>query len=274
MSPSPGDLCFRPAPSIADDHKYTDLYGALFEPIRRTVRNVTEVGIASGQSIAMWHDYFPQAKIYGLDIHIRPRAAKALENATRVRLHTASSQKRKSVESLKWSLGSMDIIIDDGEHTPRANERTLLALWPYLRVGGYFCIEDMATGARNSGFYHDVDKLYAADSSRIGMHPLAHNESWRTPEAQRIFDENDSFFVDTAVGHRAYKEYYQKISRAYGPIAARRRVYDHVNHLSHVLVIRRRASPRRRKVAIHSGTVAMRTYGPRSQAQTARRRRS
>ena len=34
-----------------DDHKYTDLYASLFDPIRDRVLNVTEIGIAMGQSL-------------------------------------------------------------------------------------------------------------------------------------------------------------------------------------------------------------------------------
>ena len=45
-----------------DDQKYVDLYAALFDPIRSTVRNVTEIGIATGQGVAMWHRYFPNAR--------------------------------------------------------------------------------------------------------------------------------------------------------------------------------------------------------------------
>ena len=33
------------------DHKYVDLYMMLFDPIRTRVRNVTEVGVAHGQSL-------------------------------------------------------------------------------------------------------------------------------------------------------------------------------------------------------------------------------
>ena len=39
-----------------DDHKYTDLYGVLFEPLRWQVRSILEVGVSSGQSIAMCHE--------------------------------------------------------------------------------------------------------------------------------------------------------------------------------------------------------------------------
>ena len=75
-----------------DDHKYTgasqdscvgillgrgthligaspsDVYATLFDPIRESARNVTEIGIALGQSLQLWHDYFPRANLWGIDI--------------------------------------------------------------------------------------------------------------------------------------------------------------------------------------------------------------
>ena len=50
-----------------DDHKFVDLYMSLFDPIRLKVRNVTEIGIASGQSLQMWIDYFSEAHVWGID---------------------------------------------------------------------------------------------------------------------------------------------------------------------------------------------------------------
>ena len=52
-----------------DDHKYTDVYSMLFESLRNTAQNVTEIGIAAGQSLWMWHDYFPYANLWGIDIN-------------------------------------------------------------------------------------------------------------------------------------------------------------------------------------------------------------
>jgi SAM-dependent methyltransferase len=41
-----------------DDHKYVDLYHSLFADRRHRVYNVTEIGVSTGQSIAVWADYF------------------------------------------------------------------------------------------------------------------------------------------------------------------------------------------------------------------------
>ena len=37
-----------------DDHKYVHAYMALFDPIRWKVRNMMEIGVATGQSLQMW----------------------------------------------------------------------------------------------------------------------------------------------------------------------------------------------------------------------------
>ena len=44
-----------------DDHKYTDCYAALFDPIRHSARNITEIGLAQGQSLQVWHGLLPSA---------------------------------------------------------------------------------------------------------------------------------------------------------------------------------------------------------------------
>ena len=46
----------------------TDLYAMLFTPVRLQVLNVTEIGVAAGQSLQMWHDFFPRAQLWGLDL--------------------------------------------------------------------------------------------------------------------------------------------------------------------------------------------------------------
>ena len=68
--PTLEDLAFAYATDKShDDHKYTDLYSTLFDGMRDTCRNFTEIGVASGQSLQMWHEYFPNAHIYGVEFY-------------------------------------------------------------------------------------------------------------------------------------------------------------------------------------------------------------
>ena len=65
-----------------DDHKYVDLYSALFDPIRHDIRNVTEIGAAAGQSLQVWHEYFPAARLWGVDNYISGELRQVIRHVT------------------------------------------------------------------------------------------------------------------------------------------------------------------------------------------------
>jgi hypothetical protein len=48
-------------------HSYLDLYYSLLHKKKYTAQNILEIGIHIGGSIKLWYDFFPNAKIYGLD---------------------------------------------------------------------------------------------------------------------------------------------------------------------------------------------------------------
>jgi len=219
-----------------DDHKYTDLYHALFEPIRDRVVNITEIGVALGQSLQVWHDYFERANVWGVDIHpaVIKRARRMFADKPRVHILRANS-KSNDHSHLGLTAGSMDIVIDDGDHYPPVMEKTLHRWWPYVRPGGYYCVEDVATGANAKGQRYGGRGPFFPPGSA----PMVHNETYIMPETHQLFHENDLFFVDTHVGHRAHEQ----VRRALGLW-----MKDRVNHLSHVLVIRKRETPRKRRV--------------------------
>ena len=168
-----------------DDHKYTDLYHALFEPIRDRVANLTEVGIALGQSLQVWHDYFEHAHVWGVDIHpkVISRARRMFAEKPRVHILHANSKSEEQVKQLALTPLSMDIIIDDGDHYPPVMEKTLHRWWPYLRPGGYYCIEDVATGANSKGQRYGGRK--GAFFFPEGSAPLVHNETYVSEETTR-----------------------------------------------------------------------------------------
>ncbi len=62
-----------------EDHGYTKLYHMIFSPIRLSVRNITEVGIAAGHSLQAWYRYFPNADIHGFDINLDERVKENID---------------------------------------------------------------------------------------------------------------------------------------------------------------------------------------------------
>lgn len=227
-----------------DDHKYTDVYESLFGPLRLTTRNVTEIGIALGQGLQVWHDYFPHAHIWGVDVQPScvAHARKLFAASPRAHMLRANSKSgRVDVAKLGLAPESMDVVIDDGDHFPPAMLSTLLAWWKYVRPGGLYVIEDLATGANANG--QSYASKGRARAFPAGFAPLVHNATWlsaQRPEAAAILRDHDSFFVDPLVGHRAYAALLR---------AQRCCMLDRLSHNSHLLVIRKRPASRARKVS-------------------------
>ena len=222
-----------------DDHKYSDLYAMLFDPIRREVRNVTEVGVATGQSLKVWHDYFPSAAICGIDVfngegveQNEKRVWSELAHFKRVQLFRANSQQENSVAALGLAPASMDIVIDDGDHTFAGQERTLQVMWPYVRPGGYYVIEDI-----------DWDR----DGDRKA-YPILHTPERFQPQTIEILKDNDAFFADTTLGHRDWDLWQRRVTANW--------VIDRLSHNSHLVVIRKRIAPLR-PVSMNIGVKAM-----------------
>ena len=208
---------------------------------------MTEIGVKAGQSMLMWHDYFTRATIHGVDIVVYASTRKHMASLPRAKLYKLGSTNTLKLERLGLAAASMDVILDDGDHFPLSQMHTLSLWWPFLRAGGYYIIEDVATGAnrRNQMRYNG-----ALDTP--GYSQLAHNQSFWDEAARVIMHHHDVFFVDSLVGHRAFGLFRERSKLDHGPY-----MKDEVSHNSHVLVIRKRAVPRARPVHVFRGTEAM-----------------
>lgn len=227
-----------------DDHKYTDCYASLLDPIRDSVRNMTEIGIAAGNSLQMWHDYFDKAAITGVDISIYRQARITMGKLPRVRLSRGSSVDPEIGKKLRMAEASMDLIIDDGRHTPWPQMETLVNFWRFLKPGGYYIMEDVMTGSNRKGNYNVANaRGNGGPLMREGTTPLLHNESTWPPLMQTVFAEHDVFFVDTLPGHRSFTSFAKATNAKHT-----KWMLDTLNHNSHLLVIHRRMSPRTRPV--------------------------
>jgi hypothetical protein len=152
-------------------HGYTLIYEALFESIRQRSLNVLEVGLQSPgplgstfgpprgsafdwrqyhehrevidvPSLRMWSSYFPYAKIFGVDI-----SDFSVLESDRFKFFRADCgderQLDKVVAELSASGVAMDLIIDDASHASFDQQLTFLKLFPLLKEGGFYIIEDL-----------------------------------------------------------------------------------------------------------------------------------
>jgi hypothetical protein len=122
-------------------HGFTAFYDRVLEPVRAQVKTLVEIGVLEGASLCMWRDYLPNAQIHGMDI-----TPLRLDAGERVRLYQGDQTNRADLAGLAFQFGEQaDVIVDDGGHTMGQQQTTLAALFPSVRPGGIFIMEDLHT---------------------------------------------------------------------------------------------------------------------------------
>ena len=157
-------------------HNYTDIYEAYFSSFRLKSINILEIGIGAigkmwdarivhgrniegGASIKMWSEYFPYATIFAIDIN----EASYLDN-NRVHTFVVDQGNPDEIRKFLKKIGNtmFDFIIDDGSHRPDHQQVSLGLLFPQLKAGGLYFIEDLDNNGiedRAKG-RHISDKVY------------------------------------------------------------------------------------------------------------------
>lgn len=124
-----------------DHHNYVQIYDTLFAPIRDTSLKILEIGVFQGRSMRLWEAYFPVAQIYGLDIE-----SKSHYDSPRVKTLVADQGKRDDLARVLATTGrDFDLILDDGGHRMDQQQLSFGILFPTLKGGGLYIIEDVHT---------------------------------------------------------------------------------------------------------------------------------
>lgn len=127
------------------EHGYLPIYDKLFSCMRTATMSMLEIGVWTGSSILMWRDYFQNGTIVGLDINFdKCRIDLTQKENKNVFLYTCDQSKhRKLVECVCEMRKKYDIIIDDGSHDSSHQQISMITLWPWLKFGGTYVIEDL-----------------------------------------------------------------------------------------------------------------------------------
>ncbi len=142
---------------------YCEEYTKLFEPIINKKLVILEIGVHQGGSLLMWGEYFKKSKIYGLDDFHRGEVKQKYNPHNKIKCSYDYVVERvsvnKNITPIKGSQGSVedldkaldiigeeiDIIIDDGAHWPDFIDISLGRLFPKLKSGGMYIVEDVST---------------------------------------------------------------------------------------------------------------------------------
>ena len=138
-------------------HSYSLDYDRLFKDLKN-VTKVLEIGVGypalmnkyinqkerkynykTGVSLYIWREYFPEAMIYGIDIH--PDAV--VEGEERIKTFLGNSTDAEWVKKFGEEFGPFDIIIEDGSHHLVDQIKTAQNFLPYVKDGGMYFTEDL-----------------------------------------------------------------------------------------------------------------------------------
>ena len=141
----------------ANSHNYHHVYGTILSD-RNAVTGVLEIGMGTnnpdvvsnmgaygkpGASLRAFRDFLPNARIYGADIDRR-----ILFSEDRIdTFYVDQTDPAAFVELNQTSPSDLDLVIDDGLHSPNANIYTMQFALPKIKIGGWFVVEDISLQA-------------------------------------------------------------------------------------------------------------------------------
>lgn len=124
-------------------HGYTEFYYHILRFFRKNRIKLLEIGVREGHSLLMWHDFFPNAEIVGMDIK---KSSKLKQE--RIKTFKGDQSSIEDLQRLIDLYGSgYFIIIDDGSHKSEDQKISFEFLKPHMCKGGYYFIEDLQAKA-------------------------------------------------------------------------------------------------------------------------------
>lgn len=128
-------------------HYYTQHYQSHFKNLRKKHLNLLEIGVGGeedvfkgGNSLRMWKRYFPKGNIFSIDIF-----DKSFHEEKRIKIFKGDQSNVSFLNDISKYIGDIDIIIDDGSHINNNVINTFEILFPKLKDGGIYIVEDTQT---------------------------------------------------------------------------------------------------------------------------------
>lgn len=151
-----------------------------------------EVGVWYGKSLAMWADWFESATIVGVDVslkrfqHHRQELLKlGAFQRNPIQVFELDTSSLKFAEWIRNMQVSMDIVIDDGNHSASSQWKLFALVFPLMAQGGVYIVEDIVE-PDNFFIRHDVGfAALLAAITNFGAYKKAVEVEWRTVHAMQ-----------------------------------------------------------------------------------------
>jgi len=127
-------------PVIHKWHHYLPVYERYFAPRWCRLFMFLETGVSAGGPMSLWWRYFgSEAVIFGDDIDPNCAAMNGLDRQVWI----GSQDDPKFLEDVVWEMDGIDIVLNDGSHVSKNIRAFLNVLFPLLKDGGLYAIDDL-----------------------------------------------------------------------------------------------------------------------------------
>ena len=153
-------------PPPTDKHSlgYYPVYAELLSG--RYQASVLEIGVAHGGSLYMWRGLSPEGHIVGVNDH---GFGDWPEGAGKIITDQADPHLPELLNYERF-----DLIVDDASHMGSKSRATFALLWPLVKPGGWYVLEDWSVGLVSSPYfpmYEGNSMLRLAQSFIEGIAP-------------------------------------------------------------------------------------------------------
>ncbi len=149
-----------------EKHGYTEEYSKYIP--EKGPFELLEIGCWHGDSVKMWNEYNPDMYINCIDID--PNCLNYIkQTGWNYEILIGDATKKEFVESTFDPQEEFDAIIDDGSHRYEDILASFKLLYPKLKPGGYYFIEDLHAGqAQRERVLKDVEGYLKGNSLEKG----------------------------------------------------------------------------------------------------------
>lgn len=173
------------------------IYENIFSKRRNERLKILELGVANGHSIASWHHYFPNSKIFGIDIK---KPHKFFYKSNRVKYNQIDIFDKYKIQKFINENGPFDYVIDDSMNSKASMLKNFENFFLNIRENGAYILEDTGFYDLVQNAYKEIEQYNKEHDAQYFIDSRTINEIFTSIKNQEInIDENiDNEFLKKA----------------------------------------------------------------------------